>query len=75
MGFRDSNVMTPLPRLCYWCSVINTNEVHYVIHWEVRESLYAYTMCIHINLRTCEKVGEFWSTSVLTLKLANHSSH
>jgi hypothetical protein len=30
--------------------------------WEVRESLYAYTMCIHNDLRTCEKVGELWST-------------
>jgi len=32
------------------------------VSWEVRKSLYAYMICKHNDLRTCKKVGKFWST-------------
>ena len=41
-----------------------TNENHCAFSWEVRECLYDYTMCKHSDLRTCEKVGELWSTGL-----------
>ena len=74
-GFRSIKPVIPSRRLCRGCSVYEYRRNSLRVSREVRRSLYGYTMCTHKDLRTCEKVGELWSTSVLTLKLANHSSH
>jgi hypothetical protein len=60
--FRNSNVSTPLSVTLLMMFGYPNQLDSLRLGWEVRESLYVYTMCIHNDLRTCEKVGELWST-------------